>query len=253
MVFSGASGKFRERRYVQCLCIVFLVYCGVTAIHPVRPALWGWGNIPVIGLLGLLALTFRRYPLSDIAYTGIAVFIALHETGSHYTYDLVPFHAVLKQLISPGRNSFDRVVHFAFGFLIGYAVHEAQIRYLKTPRWFSFVFPVAFVLSVSAVYEIAEGPYLPHTVEKEFLPVDDPWDSQLDMAAAGYGVLICMAATGAVEGLLGFHSRRRMAMGRRRSKWTDTNQPPALALPVTTAAIMAKVDQPSPADTPTIK
>jgi putative membrane protein len=249
-MLSRTCPPFRERTSLQCLCVVFLTFCAVTAIHPVRAPLWGWGNVPVVGLLGLLALTFRRYPLSDLAYTGIALFIALHEIGSHYTYDLVPFHAALKQLFSPGRNSFDRVVHFAFGFFIGYAAHEAQVRYLKTPRWFSFLFPVTLVLSISAVYEIAEGPYLPHAIAQQFLGVDDPWDTQLDMAAAGYGVLVCLGLVVCASARQRLYSRSRIAIGRWRTKRPEISQPPALAIQTPLATAVATDIELNPPETP---
>jgi uncharacterized membrane protein YjdF len=60
------------------------------------------------------------FELSKVSYTLIALFGILHVIGSHDTYSLALFGYMLQRWFGAERNMYDRMVHFAFGFLLAY-------------------------------------------------------------------------------------------------------------------------------------
>src|SRR5688572_17425328 len=92
------------------------------AIGPIDRQAWALENALVVCVLSLLFLTYRRLPLSRISYGLIFVFLCLHEIGSHYTYEKVPYDAAgrmlagfsLNSALGWERNNYDRIVHFAY-------------------------------------------------------------------------------------------------------------------------------------------
>jgi putative membrane protein len=82
-------------------------------------------HIPTVVALAALAVSGRRYPLSNAAATCLVVFLMLHILGARYIYSYVPYDRWAKALIGTDltsifhfrRNHYDRLVHFAFGLL----------------------------------------------------------------------------------------------------------------------------------------
>ena len=141
--------------------------------------------------------------MSPLSYVLITGFLTLHSIGVHYTYAQTPVGAWLDQMLHLGRNHFDRVVHFSFGFLLAYPMEEA-FRLLGHARgWVLYYLPVITVLGLSGLWEIIES-WVARAVHPElgitYLGSQgDLWDAQKDMAAAFYGSLLCMALLLAVR------------------------------------------------------
>jgi len=51
----------------------------------------------VVVFVGLLIATYRRFPLSDVSYMLIALYMTLHSIGAHYTYAQVPLGLWVKK------------------------------------------------------------------------------------------------------------------------------------------------------------
>lgn len=166
------------------------------AYSPVDRQFWAMASIlPALLVMALIA-TYRYLPLSPLSYVLITLFLTLHTIGVHYTYAQVPAGTWLDDLLHLGRNHFDRIVHFSFGFLLAYPMEEA-FRLLGHARgWVLYYLPVITVLGLSALWEMIEA-WVTQAVHPEFGPAylgaqGDVWDAQKDMAAAMYGALICM-------------------------------------------------------------
>ena len=82
--------NFAENRLLQALAAFYLLVWVVLAIHPLYPTDWMLENILVALFVLILVLTYRRFPLSDLSYVLITLFMTLHAFGAHYTYAETP-------------------------------------------------------------------------------------------------------------------------------------------------------------------
>src|SRR3954451_3227786 len=75
-------------RYPLILLILFFLFAGAWAFHPVDRKDWMLEN--ALTLVFVLFLIFSRkwMPFSNISYTLIFLFLSLHTIGAHYTYSL---------------------------------------------------------------------------------------------------------------------------------------------------------------------
>jgi putative membrane protein len=162
----------------------------------------------LIGLPVVVA-TARRFPLTPLAYTLLAIHACILMVGGKYTYAEVPLGFWVQGLFGWTRNNYDRLGHFAQGFVPAIVGREILLRTspLKRGKWLAFlVFSVC--LAISATYELIEWgtAVSTGTAADAFLGTQgDPWDTQEDMA---------MAAVGAATALLtlsGFHDRQLAA------------------------------------------
>src|SRR2546425_9914087 len=112
-------------RYPLILLVLFIAYAAAWGLHPLDRSDWMLENALTLLFVAALIVTYRWFPLSNISYTLIFVFLCLHTIGAHYTYSLVPYNDWTTRLFgSPlnswfglQRNHFDRLVHFCFGLL----------------------------------------------------------------------------------------------------------------------------------------
>ena len=91
---------------------------------PVDPQFWLLASILPALFVVLLIVTHRYLPLSHTSHALITAFLTLHTIGVHYTYAEVPVGVWMDQVLHLGRNHFDRIVHFSFGFLLAYPMEE---------------------------------------------------------------------------------------------------------------------------------
>jgi putative membrane protein len=93
------------------------------------------------------------------------------------------------------RNHYDRLGHFAQGFVPAILAREVFLRTspLKPGKWLFFL-TVCFCLAFSAFYELLEClAAITTTAAEEFLSLQgDIWDSQADMALALVGAIISL-------------------------------------------------------------
>ena len=174
----------------------YLLLSGWTAYGPVDREFWAIASIlPACLVVGLIAM-HRWLPLSPLSYVLITVFLSLHTIGVHYTYAQVPLGAWVDQALHLGRNHFDRVVHFSFGFLLAYPMEEAFRLLAHARGWVLYYLPVMTILGLSGLWEIIEswvaGAVHPELGITYLGSQGDIWDAQKDMAAAFYGALLCV-------------------------------------------------------------
>lgn len=178
---------------------LLLWYVGLslwTAYEPADRQFWLLSSILPGALVLILVGTHRYIPLSHASYLLITFFLTLHTIGVHYTYAQVPAGTWFDQALPLGRNHYDRVVHFCFGFMLTYPIEELFRLTASLRGWLLYYLPVMTVLGLSGLWEIIES-WVARVVHPElgitYLGSQgDVWDAQKDMAAALYGSLLCM-------------------------------------------------------------
>ncbi|MCX8035900.1 MAG: DUF2238 domain-containing protein [Candidatus Sumerlaeia bacterium] len=163
---------------------------------------WKMENYLTVPFVLVLLATFRRFPLSNISYTLIFIYMTLHIIGTHYTYSEVPFGFWLQNTFHLSRNHYDRIIHFLFGLLMAYPVREVAVRIGNFEGFWSLYFPVDFVLAFSAIYELIEygiAVIFGGDLGIAYLGTQgDVWDAQKDMLLAFIGSVIAMVLTALV-------------------------------------------------------
>ena len=157
---------------------------------------WFMENTLVFLFLAILALSYRKFRFSDLSYTFIFVYLCLHVYGAKYTYAENPFGYWLKDQCHFERNHYDRIVHFSFGFMLGYPMRDFFLNRMKFPGWVGWVLPVEITLSFSCLYELIEWAVADILFTEQGAAYlgsqGDIWDAQKDMFMAFCGAVIIM-------------------------------------------------------------
>ncbi|MBM4208425.1 MAG: DUF2238 domain-containing protein [Gammaproteobacteria bacterium] len=164
-----------------------------SAINPHDLFTWWLEVLPVIIGYGILALTYKNFPLTQLAYWLIAIHAIILMMGGHYTYAHVPLFDHLKAVFGWTRNNYDKVGHFAQGFIPAIIAREILLRKTGlTQGKMLFFLVVCICLAISATYELIEWltAVAIGSAADEFLGSQgDVWDTQQDMAWALLGAL----------------------------------------------------------------
>lgn len=198
---------FRRNSLLKLLVAAYVVVWTVTAIDPVYPADWLLENVLVAVAVPAFLLTYRKFPLSDVSYIAITVFMALHAVGAHYTYAEVPLGDWARDAFGFARNHFDRLVHFSFGLLMAYPIREVFLRLVRARGFWAYYFPLDVTLAFSALYEIIEMVVAmvvsPGAGDAYLGTQGDPFDGIKDMAMAFLGAIVCLIAVAAARKIAG--------------------------------------------------
>lgn len=188
-----------QYRYPLALLVAFVAIFTVLAIAPWYRQDWLLENVIVFVAVPLFALTCGRLRFSNLAYTCLFAFLVLHEIGAHYTYSEVPWRDWIAALgikagATPGRNHYDRFVHFCYGLLVlpvAWELFSARANPRGLWRW---LMPLLFVVSHSVIYELIEwfaAATFGGDLGMAYLGTQgDAWDAQKDMALAAAGAVV---------------------------------------------------------------
>jgi putative membrane protein len=167
----------------------------------------------------VLTGTYRRFPLTNMVYALILIHSVILMVGGHYTYAKVPFGFWLRDLLHLDRNPYDRIGHFAQGFVPAMVAREIVIRrkVINGPAWRAF-FLVCFCLAFSAFYELIEWrtSVASGSAADAFLGSQgDVWDTQWDMFTALIGSITALALLGRLHDrqLAGMPDAKRLRPG----------------------------------------
>ena len=182
---------------------VFLTIWISTLIGTTNMSNWLMENVLTFLFLLFLVFTIRKYQFSDLSYLLICVYLCLHVYGSKYTYAENPFGYWLQNLFHSGRNHYDRIVHFSFGFLLAYPMRELFLKWVKYPRMVAWVLPVEITLSVSGFYELIEWAVADIFFQAQgdaYLGTQgDIWDAQKDIFLAFSGAILATTIVSIVK------------------------------------------------------
>jgi putative membrane protein len=136
----------------------------------------------------LLAATWNTFRLTPLLYFFVLLHCIILMVGGHYTYAEVP---LFEGLFGSERNNFDKVGHFAQGFVPALLAREILIRkqVVNGDYWRGFII-VSICLAFSAFYELIEWWVALATGEnaEAFLGTQGyVWDTQSDMGLALLG------------------------------------------------------------------
>lgn len=174
------------------ICITIVV----SGIHPYDLGTWLMEALPVIIVLPILILTYRRFPLTPLLYLGIFLHALVLLLGAKYSYARVPLGFEIADWLSLLRNPYDKIGHFFQGLVPAIAAREILIRhqYITHKAMRAFVV-ICIVLAISATYELIEWAAALALGQGavEFLGTQgDPWDTQSDMFCALLGAITAL-------------------------------------------------------------
>ncbi|MFC3674251.1 DUF2238 domain-containing protein [Ferrovibrio xuzhouensis] len=154
---------------------------------------WLMEVLPAIIAWPILFATRQRFRFTDLAYALIMVHGLILMAGGAWTYARVPFGFWIEDAFGLSRNPYDKIGHFAQGFVPAIIARELLVRVFRigSGRLVAFL-AVSICLAISAAYELVEwGAALAlGQGADEFLGTQgDPWDTQSDMLMALIGAL----------------------------------------------------------------
>lgn len=181
----------REHRRESLLLAAILPIFIWSAIRPHDYFTWILEVAPAIAGAILLVSTYSRFRFTILAYGLIWVHAVILMIGGHYTYAEVPLFNRLQDVLDLSRNMYDRLGHFAQGFVPAIIAREILLRRspLRRGKWLFFIV-VSICLAISATYELIEWGVAEATgtAAEAFLGTQgDVWDTQWDMALAFCG------------------------------------------------------------------
>ncbi len=183
---AGKVQSLNGRYPVLLLCIALLVWIW-SGIKPHDTRLtWVLETAPCFIALPVLLWTYRRFPLTNLTYTLIAIHSVILMLGGHYSYARVPLGFWMQDWFGWTRNNYDKIGHFMQGF--GPAIYAREFVIRTSPLRRGKVltlFAIAVPMAISAGYEIVEwlaAITSPGGGTEAFLGTQGYiWDTQTDM------------------------------------------------------------------------
>lgn len=190
---------------------VFIAVLAWSAIGPADRVTWWLEVAPALIGLFILAITRRRFPLTQLVYVLILIHAVILMVGGHYTYAEVPAGDWLRDLVGGERNNYDKLGHLAQGLVPAIIAREIMVRnkVVAARGWLSFLV-LCVVLAISASYELIEWWAALASSEgaESFLGTQGyVWDTQSDMLWALSGAVLALVT------LSKLHDRQIAALG----------------------------------------
>ena len=177
--------------YLLSALLLLLALLAYSGWHPYDRATWLMEVFPIIVVVPLLMASYRRLPLTTLLYACIFLHAVILLVGGAYTYARVPLGFQLADLLGIHRNPYDKIGHFAQGFVPALAAREILLRgkHVAPGKMLNFLV-VCIALAISASYELIEwgaAVCLGQGADDFLGTQGDPWDTQSDMFFALIG------------------------------------------------------------------
>lgn len=178
------------------LTIYTLIILGASFIAAHDTFTWILEVFPIIIALPILWFSYKTFKLTPILYWLIAIHYLILVVGAIYTYAEVPLGFWMQDWFGFERNNYDKIGHFAQGFVPAMIVRELLIRTspLKNGKWLK-VIVVSICLAISAIYELLEwwAAIAQGASAEAFLGTQGyEWDAQSDMLLAMIGAITAL-------------------------------------------------------------
>lgn len=190
-----------DRRLVW-FCAMLALVLAWSLVRPHDYFTWFLEVGPVLIAVPLMLAFQRRFPLSALLLVLIWFHCVILIFGGHYTYARVPLGEWAKGWFGWTRNNYDKLGHFAQGFVPAILTREILLR--TSPlrnrgdgipsRWLPFLCGCV-CMAFSALYELFEWlmAISSGAAADDFLGTQgDPWDTQTDMAMALVGAVCAL-------------------------------------------------------------
>lgn len=197
-----------DRRLIWFLALLAPVLAW-SAVNPHDRLTWWLEVLPVLIGVPLILAVQKRFPLSSLLL-GLAWFHAvILIVGGHYTYALVPAGEWAREWFGGTRNNYDKLGHFAQGFVPAILARELLLRTSplrnrgdgQPSRWTGFLV-VSVCLGFSGFYELLEWwtALVSGAAADAFLGTQGYiWDTQSDMAWALFGAILAVVTLAKVH------------------------------------------------------
>ena len=189
-----------KNKFYFILVILFIVGLIISAIQPKDYFTWLMEVFPaIIGFVILIGI-YPKFKFTNLTYVFILVHCYILFVGGHYTYAEVPLFDTIKEWLHQDRNNYDKIGHFAQGFIPAMITREILIRknVVNKKSWLP-VFVVTICMSISVLYEFLEWGVALATGENAdaFLGTQGyVWDTQSDMLYATMGAITMIILLG---------------------------------------------------------
>ena len=164
-----------------------------SGIDPYDRLTWLMEVLPAIIAWPILFAARPRFRFTDLTLALITLHGLILMLGGAYTYARVPFGFWLQDVFALDRNPYDKIGHFAQGFVPAIIALELLVRVFRIAQPKLTIFLVVSIcLAISAMYELIEWTAALALGQgaDEFLGTQgDEWDTQSDMALALVGAL----------------------------------------------------------------
>ncbi len=192
-----------QHRLLAALGLIVASALGLSAIAPYDRATWLLEVAPVLIAAPVLALSYRRFPLTRLLYLLIAFHALVLILGGAYTYARVPLGFWVQDALQLTRNPYDKLGHFMQGLVPMLVAREILLRngYLRPGPMLGFL-AICVALAISAFYELIEWwvALLAGGGAVDFLGTQgDPWDTQSDMFLALIGACFGLLALAGLQ------------------------------------------------------
>ena len=194
--------------------VVFVAVLVWSGINPYELSTWVLEVAPAVIGGAVLWFTRNTFALTPLVYVLVLAHCIILMVGGHYTYANVPLGDWIADWFDLSRNNYDKLGHFAQGFVPAMVAREILIRkaVIASVAWRNF-FIVCFCLAFSAFYELIEWwvALLAGEGAEAFLGTQGyVWDTQSDMGWALAGAVLAVTLLGRWhDGQLVSHSVNR--------------------------------------------
>ncbi|MEO8505425.1 MAG: DUF2238 domain-containing protein [Acidobacteriota bacterium] len=178
----------------------------LSGISPHDRTTWWLEIFPILIGAPILVGTRKTFQLTPLVYVLLALHALILVVGGHYTYAEVPLGFWFRDAFHLARNHYDRLGHFAQGFVPAILVREVLLRRtpLRRGAWLFFL-TTSVCMTISVTYEFIEwwSAVIAGSAADAFLGTQgDVWDTQWDMFFCLIGALVAQTV------LVGWHDRQ---------------------------------------------
>ena len=188
--------KAADKNYPVIFSALTFLLLLFSFVFAVSKEVWVLEVMPILLGFPVLFFTYKRFKFTSLAYVLLVIHFIIICVGAIYTYAEVPLGYWMKEWFGFARNNYDKIGHFAQGFIPAIIIREVLLRTspLRQGKWLGFIV-ASICLAISALYEIAEwwSAVALKTSAEAFLGLQGyEWDSQSDMFFALIGAIAAL-------------------------------------------------------------
>ena len=120
--------SWTRTRWLAIATVALVALLAFSGWNPYDRGTWLMEVAPILIALPVLWPTYRRFPLTTLLYVCIFVQATILMLGGAYTYARVPLGYWIQGLFDLSRNPYDKVGHFAQGFVPALVAREILMR-----------------------------------------------------------------------------------------------------------------------------
>ncbi len=200
VIFTTATSlhrtSFKKNTFLWVLITLFAISWFYMLANCINLQDWYIENLLVFLYIIFAVFNYRQYVFSNLSYLFIFLFLLLHTYGAMYAYTQNPVGEFFQNTYKLWRNPYDRIVHFSFGFLLAYPLHEYLKNRLQVKGRWQYILVCEIILSLACTFELIEWTVAELTTketgETYVATQGDVWDAHKDIVLALLGAAITM-------------------------------------------------------------